>query len=315
MRSVLHTRRLMKRGLLFSARLGLICTFLFLTVSCYERIDVDLSTQPPVLVVTGGITTDSVCHYVRLSRSISYFDTSLHSIPVSDARVEVWEDNQIVFPFIESDTEAGFYYSPTAFVGKPGANYRVEIEARVTPSSPSLHYSAQETMPQQIYIDSVGSCYGKQRLNFKPGHGWSVLLYATDPPEKNYYGMSVYVDGKNYNDSIRFLTLIDDIVGNGMHLNGIPVIFFRSGKPKKMPVHAGCVITVKVASFTQGYFQWINDIQTSLKPTIPVFSGVPSNCRGNISNGAFGYFFVYAIARDSTTLSERDSIAWSRHHH
>lgn len=282
--------------------------------SCYERIEVELSTQPPVLVVEGGITTDSIRHCIRITRTIGYFDTALHNIPVSGAVVDVWENDEVAYRFAESEMEAGGYYSPTVFSGKPGAVYRLEIDARVTPSSPQLHYTAQEIMPRAIHLDSVSSTYGKPRLGMGRGHGWSVLLHAADPPEKNYYGVSIYVDGKNYNDSIRFLTLVDDAVGSGLRLNGVPVIFFRSGKPKKMPVHAGSVVTVKVADFPQGYFQWLEDIRAILKPNIPVFSPAPANCRGNVSNGAFGYFHVYAIARDSTVLSARDSIEWMRHH-
>ncbi len=312
MRSSLYTRRTKKRGFLFPLRAGVCFCLALPAVSCYETIEVELSTQPPVLVVEGGITTDSVRHVVRLSRTIGYFDTALRAVPVSGAEVFVWEDS-MCRRFSESDHEAGAYCPQEAFAGKPGALYRLEIQASVMPSAPSEHYTAQETMPSRIHLDSVTSGYGRQRFGARAGHGWSIFLHATDPPEKNYYGFSFYVDGRNYNDSIRYLTLVDDVWGNGQHLDGVPVIFFKSGKPKEVPVCAGSVVTVKLASYTADYFHWLEDVQAVLKPSVPVFSGAPSNCRGNVSDGAFGYFAVYAVARDSTVLSARDSIEWMRH--
>lgn len=308
----LHKGRRLKRGLLYPFHWAIGFIFAGSAVSCHERIEVELSTQAPVLVVEGGITTDSVRHVVRLTRTIGYFDTALHAIPVSGAEVFVWEDS-LCRRFSESCHEAGVYGSQEAFAGKPGALYRLDIQARVMPSAPSGHYTAQEIMPSRIHLDSVTSGYGRQHFGTRAGHGWSVFLHATDPPEKNYYGFSFYVDGRNYNDSLRYLTLVDDVWGNGQHLDGVPVIFFRSGKPGKMPVYAGSVVTVQLASYTADYFHWLEDVQALLKPSVPVFSGAPSNCRGNVSNGAFGYFAVYAVARDSTVLSARDSIEWRQH--
>ncbi|MDE5574704.1 MAG: DUF4249 domain-containing protein [Bacteroidales bacterium] len=307
----LHKRRRLKRGFLYQLRWGIGFIVACSAVSCHERIEVELSTQAPVLVVEGGITTDSAHHVIRLTRTIGYLDTALQAIPVSGAEVSVWEDS-CCRRFAESDCEAGVYCPQEAFAGKPGALYRLEIRARVKPSAPYGYYTAQEIMPSRIYLDSVTSRYGRQGFGARSGHGWSVLLYATDPPEKNYYGFSFYVDGRNYNDSLRFLTLVDDVWGSGEHLNGVPVIFFRSGKPQKMPVHAGSTVTIKVASYTAGYFHWLEDLQALLKPSVPVFSAAPANLRGNVSNGAFGYFAVYSVARDSTVLSARDSIEWRR---
>lgn len=309
MRSSFYIRRLKKRGFLFPLRWSVAFIFACSAVSCYERIDVELSTQAPVLVVEGGITTDSIYHIVRLSRTAGYLDTSLQTLPVSGAEVLVWEDT-LCRRFSESSHEAGIYRPQAAFAGKPGCLYRLEMWAKVSPSDLSAYYTAQETMPSGIRLDSVTSCYGRQRLGTRAGHGWNVLLYAADPPEKNYYILSFYVDGKNHSDSIHLRSLVDDVWGSGEHLNGVPVIFFRSGKPQKIPVHAGSTVTVKVANCTHNYFQWIEDVQAILSPSVPVFGGAPSNCRGNVSNGAFGYFSVYSVARDSTVLSAQDSIEW-----
>ncbi|MCM1042125.1 MAG: DUF4249 domain-containing protein [Bacteroides sp.] len=313
MKCPLARQRLSGRGFVYPFRVFFCCCIFAALVSCYERIGVPLSPQPPVLVVEGGITTDSLQHTVRLTRTSGYFDTALASIPVSGAEVEVFDDS-LRYPFDESVTEAGLYQSRIAFSGRPGATYRIEIQARLSASDPVRTYSAQETMPSRIRLDSVSSAYGKQRFGTGRGHGWSILLYATDPPEKNYYGYSFYVDGRSYNDSLRFITLVDDKWGEGIRLNGVPVVFFQSGKSKKMPVRSGSTVTIKVMGYTQAYFQWIGDIQAATKPNIPVFSSVPANCRGNVSNGAFGYFAAYSVARDSTVLSAQDSIRWHRHH-
>lgn len=292
------------------ARHGLFFLFLFCSVSCYEPIRLDLGEDEPVLVVDGAVSTEYLRHEVRLSRSTPYFDTNAGQWGVRGADVQV-SDGSYTYVFEEDSLQAGLYRSREAFAGESGTTYTLEVWAALDGNGTKKLYSAQETMPDAIRMDSIAAEYGFGRppLYSRRRIGWSILLYGTDSPAKNYYGIALYLGGRNYNDSLRAMRLWDDQIGSGFHLDGLPLFFFRSDTERHI-AHAGMDVEMVVRNYTAEYYQYIQDVRAVVSPQVPVFSGAPSNCRGNVSGGAFGYFAVFSVDRKSTWLDSRDSVAW-----
>lgn len=290
--------------------LALVLSFPFFLVSCYEPVELELDDMPPVLVVDGAVTTEWGHHKVRLSRSTPYFDTAFSHWGVSGAEVRV-SDGENSFDFEEDAKEKGLYRSRTAFMGEAGKTYELEVWVSLEEGGERQFYSARETMPESIRMDSITAVYGfsKPPLYRRKRVGWSILLYGTDSPAKNYYGIALYLGGRNYNDSLRTMRLWDDQIGSGFHLNGLPLFFFRSDTERHI-AHAGMDVEMVVRNYTAEYYQYIQDVRAVVSPQVPVFSGAPSNCRGNVSGGAFGYFAVFSVDRKSTWLDSRDSVAW-----
>lgn len=284
--------------------------FLSCLVSCYEPVSVDLGEGEPVLVVDGAVSTEYLRHEVRLSRSTPYLDTNSSRWGVRGADVQV-SDGEHVYVFVEDSSKAGLYRSYEAFAGEPGRTYRLEVWAALDAGEVKQSYSARETMPDAIRMDSITAEYGFGRppLYSRRRIGWSILLYGTDEPVKNYYGIALYLDGRNYNDSVHSMRMWDDGLGAGLQLDGFPVFMFQTGKDEAV-AHAGTGVEMIVRNYTAGYYQYLQDVRALLSPQVPVFSPAPANCRGNVSGGAFGYFAVYSADRKSTVLDARDSIRW-----
>lgn len=292
------------------ARRGLLFLFPFCLVSCYEPVTLDLEEEDPVLVVEGAVSTEYLRHEVRLSRSTPYFDTNASQWGVRGAEVQIL-DGSYTYVFEEDSLQAGLYRSREAFAGEPGTTYTLEVWAALDGNGTKKLYSARETMPDAIRMDSITAEYGFGRppLYSRRRIGWSILLYGTDEPVKNYYGIALYVDGRNYNDSIHSMRMWDDEMGSSLHIDGLPIFMFQTGKDEAV-AHAGTEVEMVVRNYSPRYYMYLQDVRALLSPQVPVFSPAPANCRGNVSEGAFGYFAVYSVDRKSTVLDARDSIRW-----
>ena len=64
----------------------------------------------------------------------------------------------------------------------------------------------------------------------------------------------------------------------------------------------GDSITLEMAGITEEYANFIWDVQDETGFNTPLFSGPPANIRGNISNGAIGFFYAYSSVRASTII-------------
>jgi hypothetical protein len=264
--------------------------FLFLT-SCTERIDIELDESFTRLVVYGTITTDTTRHYVELSETTSYYYNEAPP-PVSGASVEIADDLGNVVQLAE--VEPGKYSTPPLFAAIPGRTYTLRIELAEEINGNKFYLATSSVNP--IYpIDSIG-------LVSRPDWGekgfYEVTCYYQDPPTKDFYMFNIYKNGEMLTDTITDRFVTDDSFYNGNYTNGIGIGYLDQSNEREV-LHAGDTITFQGCNITEEYFNFVQTLQTETSYQSPLFSGPPANVKGNINNGAVGFFAAYGVAYSS----------------
>lgn len=288
------------------------CGILLGLAGCTERIDIKLSSSDPLLVVNARFTSDTTAHIVKLSRTCDYFDPETGHIGVTGAEVYITDAHGKRIDFLPSDSVPGWYLSAPDVFGIMGETYRLHVRADLQGGGSPRYYEAQATMPYMPPLDSAKAFYGYPLPPFGYGTalGWNLLLYAQDPPTKEYIGFSYAVNGKVYEDSIDNIFLFPDSFSSGLYLRGVSLFFFPDSTQDsqdqiKVVLHEGDILTLIGYSFTPEYADYINQVRTALSTNVPVFSAAPANIQGNISNDALGYFAVYSMGKASCTVGRK----------
>jgi hypothetical protein len=273
-------------------KLFLIITAIVLIVSsCTERIDIQLDDTYTRLVVYGAITTDTTSHYIELSTTTSYYYNEAPP-PVTGANVEISDDLGNVETLAEA--EPGKYATSPLFAAVPGRIYTLTIDLAQEING-NKHYIAT-TGTNMIYpIDSIG-------LVYQPDWGekgfYEVTCYYLDRLSKDFYMFNIYKNGELLTDTINNRFVTNDDFFNGNYTNGIGVGYLDQSKEREV-IHAGDTITFQGCDITEDYYNFIVTLQSETGYQNPLFSGPPANVKGNISNGAAGFFAAYGVAYSS----------------
>ena len=268
--------------------LVIVCT----VVSCTERVDFQLEDAGvPHLVVFAEITNDIKVHEVRLGKSAPYFyNKTMES--VSNAVVTI-DDGVRTIMLKEDPIRPGFYLTPREYYGVVGRKYRLDISnVDVNDDGVSEDYSAETEMKPSAAI------LGTLVLRNSSWKGWDVLIYSQDRKETtDFYLFKIYKNRVLITDTISEYWTTDDRFFNGNEINGPVVQHFDEDKGEI--VERGDTITLEMDGITEAYFDYINGVQTEISEKVPLFSGPSANVTGNISNGAFGFFAVMEVQRNS----------------
>jgi hypothetical protein len=260
---------------------------LWIFTSCTERIDIDLGTTYTRFVVDGVITSDTMAHYVKLSKSIDYYSET--AVPgVSDATVTI-DDGFETILLQESDSVPGLYLTPDDYFGVPGRTYKLNIELQEGING-ETSYSASSLLNPVAPVDSIDVVYKEE------WEAWELQLYATDPTSVNFYMFDVYKNDTLLTDTINEVGISDDKYFNGNFTYGAPVYYFVKGNPDEV-VHPGDTIILRMAGITEEYYNFVVDVMNeTFEFRNPLFSGPPANISTNISNGGMGFFTAYAVS-------------------
>jgi hypothetical protein len=276
-------------------RIILLLAALQMLVSCTERIDIKLDSSYVRLVVDGSITTDPVRQKVVLTETTSYY-YSQTAPPVTGATVQI-SDGSSVYELREDSS--GIYRTEYPVAGVPGNTYSLNIHL-ASPLGGFSDYSAISTLYPVNNLDSL-------QLDFHRDWGdegiWEVKCYIQDPPTNDYYRFLVYYENRIVTDSLSEWFVTDDRFFNGNYAYGAPVAYLKQDKSTETLKH-GDIVTVEVNSIGEGYANFIWDAQAEISGSNPLFSGPSANVKGNVSNGAIGYFAAYSITRASTVVAD-----------
>jgi len=271
----------------------IILTLLF---SCTERVDFELDEAGEArLVVFGEITNDTMAHAVTLSKSAPYFYNQAPEM-VSDATLTLF-DGVITIFLTEDPARPGVYLTPTDYAGVVGRSYQLNIsDVDINEDGQAETYQAETEMRPTAPVHSVAVVYNAS------WDGWEVGVFSQDPPEtEDYYLFKVYRNGVLYSDSINNYRAVDDRFFNGNEITGAFVQYFDEEKDEI--VEKGDTITLEMAGITKAYYDFIVGVNLETSPRAPLFSGPPANIKGNISNGALGFFAVMEVERGSTVYN------------
>lgn len=95
----------------------------------------------------------------------------------------------------------------------------------------------------------------------------------------------------------------DDKYFNGNYLSGATIGYLEQYYANEV-LAAGDTVTAEINGIEKEYATFIWDAQTEIWGSNPLFSGPRANIKGNISNGAIGYFAAYSITRASVITPE-----------
>jgi len=261
-----------------------------LAASCTEKIDIKLDNSYTRLVVDGSITTDTMAHVVVLSTTSSYYYNQ--PLPkVTGAGVSI-TDGTVTYN-LEEDS-AGVYRTSPLVHGTAGSTYTLNIKL-ADPIGGYTDYTASSTLHQIHPLDSVN-------LLFHPDWSkdgiWEVKCYVQEPPTIDFYRFLILRNEVMLTDTLNEWFVTDDKFFNGNYTNGATVAYLQQGTARE-GLRPGDKVTVEVNNITREYANFIWEAQAEIRGSNPLFSGPPANVKGNISNGAVGFFAAYSATRSS----------------
>lgn len=276
-------------------QLSLIAIIMVISHSCTERIDIKTDEDFQKLAVEAYVTPTQEAQFVKLTKTSGYFSQEAPE-PVSEAVVTI--NNGIdTYQWNEKPEDPGTYLPPEDFEAITEIEYHLTIDLK-SEIGGATHYESTAYMPRfGALIDSIRVIW---RGEF---NSWIVKLFAFEPPGPDFYMFNVLRNGVLITDSISRTQITDDILVDGMYLNGIYTSFFYEDE-----MAIGDTITLITSGISEDYYDYVSEAQTELFPKVPIFSGPPANVKSNISNGAVGYFA--AFTSDTTTNDIDGSGIW-----
>lgn len=251
--------------------------FLVCLFSCTERIDIATEAAETRLVIYGYITSDTMQHAIRITRSSGYFVSSKPE-GVSHAAVSIRGGGKL-FPLAESDAEPGLYLTDKGVAGKEGESYTLHIAVDFDEDGEPEAYEASSFLPYPPQIDSIG---------FRPSAMISehveVLMWGKLPEaEENYLSFHLYRNFKIVNDSLKGFFILDDEYIGKKEMIEVPCFYLDQDEDNEK-ITDGDFITLRVDAVTKEYADFIGNAQRELWGSDPIFSGPPANVQTNIKS-------------------------------
>jgi len=257
-------------------------------LSCTERIDIKLDESYTRLVVEGSVTTDTTKHKVLLSKTSDYYFNK-PPVMVSGAVVTISDGTTTEVLLEESP---GTYSTGTSYAGVVGRTYTLYIVLE-TSIGGFKDYIASSTLLPVARLDSISLAF---HLAWGPGGIWEVKSYLLDPPTQDFYRILISRNSTLLTDTLYEWYVTDDLFFNGNYTNGAGIGYLVQDYHDNT-VSAGDTITAEVDGIGKDYANFIWNAQAEIWGSNPLFSGPSANIKGNINNGAIGFFAAYSVSR------------------
>ena len=274
---------------------SVICFMLFpLFLSCEEEVQLELNdNENQRIVVEGRLTNERKAQQVRITRTISYFDSEL-APSVTDAQVYILEEGSgEQFSLSLVNDSLGIYATSASIPGKVGETYLLRI---IDGEDTYLAEAYLDTVP---FIDSLTFEY--QYLSY---FGFSFGIYMLKisayepPPEGQYYRIDIYINDTLYTDEMAESVYMSDFQINDMYLPEVEIY----GIPQERIHLDSNTIRIEMFSISEEELKFIGDFLTESYGNGSIFSGPPANIQSNIENstgGLDGLGFFGASAKSS----------------
>ena len=275
-------------------------SFLLFVVSCTAPMDVSVRPGEARLVINSILTDILTVQSVTVQRSVPYFSGETAN----------WVDNaKVTISTSEGRTYEARWYEPSkayltddSFATAPGVTYTLDVEYDFDEDGTSEHYTATTTiLPQPPVLEKIEIVPFKMPMVDIPMY--ELRLFGQDPPGRNYYVMSISVNGVEYNKLGNMMTVGDRMFQDGK-IDGFPISIFsgESGEEdsERISLRSGDEITLRLSNVDADLMRFIAEVQSSGSGENPLFGGPPHNVRTNISGGngrAVGFFGSLYSAR------------------
>ncbi len=260
--------------------------------ACTARIDISTENAPERLVVHGTITSDTMRHAVRITRSASFFATTPPE-GISRAEVVITGGGK-EFRLTENPLNPGLYETDEDVSGTEGETYELYIRLDFDGDGEPEEYEASSSLPPPPRMDSIGF-----RRSVIDDH-IEVLLWGGLPDtEANYLSFHLYRNGELMNDSLSGFMVMDDEFLDGKEVAAASCFFLDQEEEEEI-LTPGDRIAVRLDLIPRDYAEFIWNAQSEIGGTNPIFGGPPANVPTNIRarNGAAtpisGFFAAYS---------------------
>ncbi|MFY8089870.1 MAG: DUF4249 domain-containing protein [Chitinophagaceae bacterium] len=255
-----------------------IAVTVFLLTSCEKKIDLDLNTTAPIIVVDGQVTNSStVGSMVKLSYTTKVnSDNSI--LPLLGANVTIQEDNGVVYSLPEVSNGV---YQNASLVGITGKTYHLKIVTN------GVTLTSSSKMPIMVNFDSLV-------VEEFPNFGKTVKVvtpFYNDPKGfGNNYNLLMFKNGRLIKDAFAY----DDSFIDGKKVT-FPLIYSREEDEFKK----GDVIDVVMNCIDyNNYKYWFSFTQSSTGSP----QAVPDNPISNIKGNAIGIFGANTYQKRTVTI-------------
>jgi hypothetical protein len=262
----------------------LFLAILVAATSCREPIDLTLDTTYRRLVVEGSITNMEKAHRVALTYTSDYL-TSDAPVPATGAMVEITDGQSV---FLLTEVAPGIYETAPTVAGVIGREYTLTIRGLdVDADGEPETYTGTDLLKPVMLLDSVAIEPQKPVTN-PPVYKISGWGQEPSTPDDCYQWV-YFVNGVLQTDTLDKTLFVDDTFVNGAYLPGLTMFM----EVKAMP---GDTILVETRSLTRRYYDFLVTLMLETSWNQGGGAGPPSNIKGNMSNGAIGYFAAHAVS-------------------
>lgn len=260
--------------------------------ACEETVRLDLEQTPPIVTIEGLVTNEEKRHFVKLSRSVDFYQggvapaivNAVVTVSTKDGRVYQYAHNPENDPMLQ-----GCYFSESPYLGEVGETYLLEVVIE------EETYTAQDELMPVTSIDSLQYAIDEDEFEDPEDEGrfYEVLVYAKEPQErKDYYLVKFFRNGKEFFDAYEDIYYADDEIF-GEDIAGLETPGFYA---------KGDTAGVAMLSITRNGFLYYNDLFNLLNNDGGMFTPPPVNPRTNLSGGALGYFQASAVSTASIVV-------------
>ena len=287
---------------------------------CVEEMDINVINPGGYrLTVDGVLSNEAPPYYFRIGKTAPF--SAEYTEGINDALVIISDDSGIRDTLVnhtygeEDDVTRGYgdgdwdnpgypddslikfysgFYKTTKIQGKEGHTYTLTVEYQ------GKVYEAKETMPFVTPIDSVWLKYikieSKNEYNLCP-----YINFRNNLSEKNYYLFTfkreseetlLFQGGKVWPFSILEDTHLPENVLNFNINDGETARGYQEGL--FFYFNEGDSAEVRLNTITKECYTYYSDLIQQMRFDGGAFTPAPTTPRGNISNGALGYFRVSA---------------------
>jgi hypothetical protein len=263
--------------------------FIFITglaiTSCIDDIELNLDPeQYSRLIVDGRVTDIDTVQTVILRKSMPY-DRNEPNPPATGAMVTISVDDA---DHILEEVEPGIYQSP--FTGITGKTYTLNILYA------DEEYTATSTMLEGFEIDSIGFKKFPFGMPADMPH-YEILVYGQDSPVPDqFYLFKHSIDGA-WVDTVYYWSIHLDVFWNGEYLQGESVAIVES------PADS-LEVQVMSMSVCEDYVWFVDAVIWNFMPNM-FFSPPKANVRGNVNNGALGFFHATSVSYSEKRMIHR----------
>ncbi len=239
-----------------------------LLFACEQEVELQLKSSEPRVFIEGFIRTDSL--YQRISvRKTNNFQESNNYPGINDAIVILSDDAGRIDTLVNISN--GIFRTSKVFEGTPNRNYFLKIFAE------GKIYQAKAFLPEVVKIDTIIYEY-INNTNIVREPGYYLISIGKEPVGINYYRVLCFKNDSLFN-GIGDYFITDDILVDGNSIFfALPFKFDRGDTAK-----------LELWNIDQPTFYYYVSLIKQLLGGGP-FAPPADNVKGNISNGALGYF-------------------------